>query len=205
MGKDFRNAYVPGVTLTGTGQSVGLLAFEAFYTNDITKYESMAGLPNVPIQVVLVDGFNGIPVTADSSAIDEASIDVEMAISMAPSLSSVVAFDAGPYNNNGSYNDILNAMAAHPQIKQFSSSWSDQPKARQAITSSTDGTARAVLFPGFGRRQTHGSTTAVYRLISGTDGLSPCDDPYLTSVGGTSLTMNGSGASYASEQVWNFG
>ena len=33
----------------------------------------------------------------------------------------------------------------------------------------------------------------------------PADDPYVTSVGGTSLTMNGSGASYASEQVWNFG
>ena len=28
---------------------------------------------------------------------------------------------------------------------------------------------------------------------------------YVTSVGGTSLTMNGSGASYASEQVWNWG
>jgi Putative Ig domain/Immunoglobulin I-set domain len=31
------------------------------------------------------------------------------------------------------------------------------------------------------------------------------DDPYVTSVGGTTLTMNGSGASYASERVWNDG
>ena len=109
MGKDLRNAYVPGVTLTGAGQMVGLLAFEAFYTSDITTYETMAGLPNVPIQVVLLDGFNGIPVTTDSGGIAEASLDVEMAISMAPGLSNVVAFDAGP---NGIWNDILNAMAA---------------------------------------------------------------------------------------------
>jgi len=31
------------------------------------------------------------------------------------------------------------------------------------------------------------------------------DDPYVTSVGGTSLTLNGSGASYALETVWNYG
>ena len=34
----------------------------------------------------------------------------------------------------------------------------------------------------------------------------PClDDPYITIVGGTTLTMNGTGASYASEKVWNWG
>ena len=96
MGKDLRNAYVPGVTLTGTGQMVGLLAFEAFYSGDITTYETMAGLPNVPIKIVLVDGFNGIPMTTDSAVMVEASIDVEMAISMAPGISNVVVFDAGP-------------------------------------------------------------------------------------------------------------
>jgi hypothetical protein len=33
----------------------------------------------------------------------------------------------------------------------------------------------------------------------------PQDDPYVTSVGGTSLAMNGAGSSYASETVWNNG
>ena len=67
MSKNLRNAYAPGVTLTGAGQMVGLLAFQAFYAGDITTYETMAGLPNVPIQVVLLDGFNGIPVTTDAA------------------------------------------------------------------------------------------------------------------------------------------
>ena len=56
----------------------------------------MAGLPNVPIQVVLLDGFNGIPVTTDPLGTVEASVDIEMAICMAPGLSNVVVFDAGP-------------------------------------------------------------------------------------------------------------
>ena len=33
----------------------------------------------------------------------------------------------------------------------------------------------------------------------------PADSPYLTCVGGTLLTMNGAGASYNSEAVWNSG
>ena len=35
FGNDFRNAYAPGTTLTGAGQSVGLAEFDGFYTNDI--------------------------------------------------------------------------------------------------------------------------------------------------------------------------
>ena len=55
-GNDFRAAYVPGTTLTGAGQSVGLLQFDGYYASDITTYESQAGLPNVPLTNVPVDG-----------------------------------------------------------------------------------------------------------------------------------------------------
>ena len=65
---------------------VGLLEFEGFYAGDITTYETMAGLPNVPIQVVLLDGFNGIPVTTDPLGTVEASVDIEMAICHGPGL-----------------------------------------------------------------------------------------------------------------------
>jgi len=199
MGKDFRNAYAPGVTQTGTGQMVGLLAFEAFYAGDITTYETMAGLPNVPIQVVLLDGFDGIPVNPD--AVGEASLDIEMAISMAPGLSKVVVFDAGP--NNGVLNDILAAMAANPQIKQFSSSWIGW-----SPSATTDNILKQMALQGQSFFEASGDGDSwvnnvlldVYITITW-----PASDPYVTSVGGTSLTMNGSGASYASERVWNDG
>jgi uncharacterized repeat protein (TIGR03803 family) len=201
MGKDLRNAYVPGVTLTGAGQMVGLLEFDAFYMNDIRTYESMAGLPNVPIQVVLLDGFNGIPVTTDVGNIVEASLDVEMAISMAPGLSNVVVFEAGP---NAIWNDILNAMAQNPQIKQFSSSLGPY----QSVTSDNIFQQMAAQGQSFFESSGDGDSWAnnVVLPIAAAGILDyPGDDPYLTSVGGTSLTMNGSGASYASERVWNDG
>ena len=62
MGYDFRNAYAPGATQTGSGQMVGLLEFDSgFYQSDITAYETLAGLPNVPVQAVLLNGYNGGP------------------------------------------------------------------------------------------------------------------------------------------------
>jgi uncharacterized repeat protein (TIGR03803 family) len=199
MGKDLRNAYVPGVTLTGAGQSVGLLAFAAFYSGDITTYETMAGLPNVPIEVVLLDGFNGIPGTGGTG---EASLDIEMAISMAPGLSNVVIFDAG---TNGLPIDVLTAMAARPQIKQFSSSWIGWEK---SVTGDNIFKQMALQGQSFFEASGDGDSW-VNNVILPTQfsGVSfwPADDTNLTSVGGTSLTMNGSGASYASEQVWNWG
>ena len=70
MGYDFRNAYVPGVSQTGAGQTVGLLQFDSgFFQSDITAYETQAGLPNVPVQPVLLDGYGGGPGSAGRSVL----------------------------------------------------------------------------------------------------------------------------------------
>jgi uncharacterized repeat protein (TIGR03803 family) len=200
MGKDLRNAYAPGVTQTGAGQTVGLVAFSAFYSGDITTYETMAGLPNVPIQIVLLDGFDGVPTGNNSEATVEASIDIEMAISMAPGLSNVVAFDAGP---NGYWNDVLNAMAARPKIKQFSSSW-----AGVTPSATSDNIYKQIALQGQSFFQASGDADSYANNVDLALDPSldwPPEDPYLTSVGGTILTMNGPGNSYVSERVWNTG
>ena len=54
IGKDFRAAYAPGVTVTGSGQVVGLLEFDGFYAGDVQKNAAAAGLPVVPTQTVLL-------------------------------------------------------------------------------------------------------------------------------------------------------
>ena len=43
-GNDFRDAYVPGTTLTGAGQNLGLLEFEGYYAQDIANYEDAIGM-----------------------------------------------------------------------------------------------------------------------------------------------------------------
>jgi len=203
-GKDLRNAYAPGVTQTGAGQMVGLAEFEGFYAGDITTYETIAGLPNVPIQVVLLDGFNGIPVTTDLGGIGEAELDIEAAIGMAPGLSKVVVFDAGP-NTGYPLNDILNAMAANTNISQFSFSWIGW-----SPSATTDNIFKQMALQGQSFFTAAGdgdswANSVVFAGLSPEDWFWPADDPYVTSVGGTSLTMSNSGASYASERVWNWG
>src|ERR1035438_5768188 len=59
QGNDFRNAYVPNVTLNGSGQTVALFELDGYYASDITEYESEAGLPAVPLQNISVDGVSG--------------------------------------------------------------------------------------------------------------------------------------------------
>ena len=61
MGNDFRAAYVPDTTLNGSGQIVGLLQFDGYTASDITYYENQAGLPNVTLTNVLIDGASGLP------------------------------------------------------------------------------------------------------------------------------------------------
>ncbi len=197
MGKDFRNAYAPGVSLDGTGQMVGLFEADGYYTNDITTYEAKAGLPNVPLQNVLTNGFSGTPGPNN----DEVALDIEMAISMAPGLAAVVVFE-GP-DNISDLLDILDNMAEsnYIQIKQFSSSWGYGYDTGGFNSNTTfDQVFMKMATQGQSFFQASGDGDAWTSPI-----LIPSASPYVTSVGGTTLTMNGSGTSYASETVWNSG
>ena len=137
---------------------------------------------------MLLDGLTGAAV--NSNAVSEVSLDIEMAISMAPGLSKVVVFEGG------SWDDILNSMVSNSGIKQFSCSW--------GFSGAEDGTIANDFLSMAAQGQS-------FFLASG-DGdaftgplMSPDDDPNITTVGGTALVMNGSGASYNSESVWNWG
>jgi hypothetical protein len=190
MGYDFRNAYAPGVSLDGTGQIIGLFEAEGYYANDILAYENLAGLPNVPVQNILIDSFSGIPGTNTS----EASLDIETAISMAPGLASVIVFE-GP-NNISDWLDILDIMSAQTQIKQFSCSWGYDDGANPNVI--MDAVFQKMAAQGQSFLQASGDGDAWVNPVA-----VPSASPYVTSVGGTSLTMS-SGA-YASETVWNQG
>ena len=82
LGSDFPAAYVPGASLTGSGQIVGLVQFDGYTASDITYYETLAGLPTVTLTNVLIDGATGAP--SGNGGEIEVSLDIEMVISMAP-------------------------------------------------------------------------------------------------------------------------
>src|SRR5579884_3637283 len=192
MGYDFRGAYAPDTTLTGTGQAVGLLEFDGYTTSDITYYESKAGLPNIPLMNVLLDGYTGVP-TGNGGEV-EVSLDIEVAISMAPGLAKMIVYEAGP---NGNWHDILNRMATDNLAKQLSCSWyipggGPDPVADQIF--------QEMALQG----QSFFNASGDYDAYTGPISF-PGDTPYVTQVGGTTLTTSGPGAGYVSEKVWNWG
>lgn len=185
MGSDFRNAYVPGTTLNGSGQIVGLLQFDGYYPSDITTYEGLAGLPNVPLENVLLDGSDGS--AGGNNA--EVCLDIEASIAMAPGLSKVVVFEGYLPDS------ILSSMAARSEIKQFSASWG------YGIDATTEGLYQQLAAQG----QTFLNASGDGDAWLGPIPYGCLEDSNLTLVGGTTLTMNGTGGSYLSEKVLNWG
>ena len=173
---------------------VGLVEFDGYYAADITRYESLANLPNVPLQKVLLDGFNGVPVTGITDANSEVALDIEMVISMAPGLSKVVVYEAGP---NGQPLHILSAMSTNTAIKQFSCSW-DFGDLTSADRKSMDGYFKKMALDGQSFFNASGDTGA----FTG-DWPPPDDDPYITLVGGTALATCAPGGAWLSETAWN--
>jgi hypothetical protein len=182
IGKDFRAAYASGVTLTGSGQVVGLLEFDGFYASDEQKNAAQAGLPVVPTQTVLLDGFSG----AAGNANIEVILDIMMASYMAPGLSKVIVYE-------GSYpNDILNRMATDNLAQQLSSSWGF------GINATTEQIFKQYIAQGQSFLQASGDSGAYTNGV-----MPPSDDPSLTVVGGTSLTTSGAGGPWQSESAWS--
>ena len=170
---------------------VGLVEFDGYYANDIAEYRSLASLPNVPLQNVLLDGFNGVPITGANAGNSEVALDIEMVISVAPGLSSVVVYEAGP---NGNANDVLSAMAANTAIKQFGCSWDFGTTPRGTM----DSLFQKMAIDGqsfFNASGDNGAFTG--------DWPEPDDDPYITLVGGTTLATCAPGGAWLSETAWN--
>ena len=194
FGSDYRAAYVPGTSLNGSGQTVGLLELDGYYTNDIETYESNAGLPYVTITNVLVDGATGTPSTGPNSSdsVGEVSLDMEMVISMAPGISRLIVYEAP--NAGSTWLDILKQMQEDDTAKQLSSSW-----LFNLDYASADTIYQEFAMQGQSFFQCSGDDMAYYSGV-----VQWADDPNITIVGGTTLTT-GSNQLWSSEIVWTNG
>ena len=167
------------------GRRSGLLEFDSgFYASDITNYETLAGLPNVPVQAVLLDGYSG----GAGEANDEVSLDIEMAISLAPGLSKVLVYEGSTTD------DILNRMATDNLAKQLSASWGYP----------IDATSDQIFLQYAAQGQSFFNASGDSDAYPGAS-YPPSDDPNITVVGGTTLTTTGPGGAWVSETVWNWG
>jgi len=188
LGNDFRQAYLPGVSLTGAGQIVGLLEFDGYYSNDIAAYENISGLPGVTLTNVLIDEFSGNP---DGGNI-EVALDIDVAMAMAPGLSQIIVYEAP---NPSPWPDILSRMADDNLAKQLSCSWGGGPP---------DPTAEEFFQKMAAQGQSFFNASGDYDAFT-SDISFPSESTNTTQVGGTTLTTTGPGGARVLETTWSWG
>jgi subtilase family serine protease len=190
IGSDFRAAYYGGTALTGSGQSVGLLEFAGYNEADVTKYFSQVHQTlSVSVVGVSTDG-SSLSCTGRCDDTEQV-LDIEVAISMAPGMTSVRV-----YVSDTSDVSIFNKMASDNIAKSLSCSWGwspDDPSSDDPIFKefSAQGQNLFVASGDSGAYSTRSSD--VY----------PADDAYITSVGGTDLTTVSAGGAWKSETAWS--
>ncbi|HTB33427.1 MAG TPA: protease pro-enzyme activation domain-containing protein, partial [bacterium] len=186
ISKDFRAAYAPGVPETGQGQSVALVEFDAGYEpSDIATYESVSGLAPVPLQNRLIGGYDG----GTGSAEVEVALDVELAIAMAPGLSSVLVYEGGGTD------ELFNQIAVDDQALQTSVSWLYGSDATTDVIFQQMAAQGQSVFNAAGDWGSIQSNPGIYSY-------SIVGDPNITFVGGTLLGTTGPGGAWAQETTW---
>jgi subtilase family serine protease len=192
LGSDFRNAYAPGVSLTGAGQVVGLVEFDGYTPGDTTEYQNLAGVsPLVPVIPILEDSVTNSAGPANT----EVSLDIEMAIAMAPGLKQVSVYE-GIYDTSV-MNEIVTPTQGEPLPQQVSCSWGiggDRAIINALIEMEAQGQSFYYASGDYGAFPPATTTNANNLPLN-----------YMTTVGGTTLTMTGAGAAWNSEVVWNGG
>ena len=189
LGSDMRAAYYGG-SLTGSGQSLGLLEYYGTDLADLnTYYKNVSQTNNVPITLRSTDGTSTSCTASQGCDDTEQTLDMTQALGMAPGLSSLVMY-VGSTDSA-----IFNAMAtASPLNAQLSSSWTWSP-----ADPSTDN-------PYFEEFAAQGQNLFQAAGDSGKWGASseifPADDVYITSVGGTDLETSSAAGPWASETAW---
>lgn len=189
---------------TGKGVTVGLFELEKFSLSDIATYESCYGL-STPVSVVKVD--RGARGPADGSG--EAALDIEDVAGLAPG-ASVVVYEAP--NSLRGYLDELQYIVDHPTAEVVSTSWGQcEPqmgadRAAQLRLATAESTlyefAAAEGQTWLAAAGDDGSTDC-NSLLAPDDQLAvddPGSQPYVTSVGGTTLKL---GVQGHPETVWN--
>jgi hypothetical protein len=191
MGNDFRQAYVPGTALTGTGQSVALVEFDAFDPSDITNYENTIGLTNNVPQVVVKPVHGGVEYPGGNSV--EVCLDIEMVLSMSPGVSNIYVYEApNPYPYPLPWLCILSRMADDDLTAQISCSWyggGPDPAAEQVF--------QQMAAQGQSFYNASGDLGAYNDVVS-----FPGCSPNITQVGGTYLATDING-NYLGEAAWN--
>jgi kumamolisin len=194
---DIRTIYgLTSTPLTGAGQTVAIFELDGYSASDINTYATTFGLPAPSLTFIGVDGTTNHA----GSATAEVCGDIEMVMSVTGSGLAIKVYD-GPNTSQGVY-DIYNRIATDNSASAISTSWG----AFELNWSSTFLNNESQVFQ---RLATQGQSIFAASGDSGAydDGSTisvddPASQPYVTGVGGTSLSGT---VANATETTWNGG
>jgi hypothetical protein len=184
ISRDLRAAYASGSQLTGRGQSIGIVAFDGYDPTDVAAYRTDAGLAALAPVNVLFGGATGNPAGMSAETVS----DIELAMAMAPGASVTVYIGTSCSDYDSMLNSITTSMPLSLQnSSSFGICWGPHTLTLIDVLAS------------------QGQS---FFMASGDTGACPpnsqqVDRAKVTVVGGTTLTMNGTGLSYQSEVTWN--
>jgi subtilase family serine protease len=186
IGTDMRTAYYPTGTLTGAGQSIGLMELVGYNIADVQNFFNNGYGPSNSVKVVGVRT-DSEPLSCTGSCDDtEQALDIEYAISIAPGLSSVRVY-VGDIPE-----DVLNAEASDNISKVLSTSWGWSERF------ATDD----ALFKEFAAQgQTNLTASGDYSTLKAS-GPWPEEDANIVAVGGTDVNEHGPGGAWSFETGW---
>ncbi|SEE89935.1 kumamolisin [Streptomyces sp. 3213] len=192
-----KGGYNVSGTYTGSGQKIALLEFDGFQQSNITKYDTNYSLGSPTPTVSKVDGGSGA--LGDGQV--EVELDIEVLHAIAPK-ANVTVFE-GPNSDAGEV-DTYQAIV-DSGIPTTSISWGASESQR---TTSNINAVDAVF-------KTGAAEGLGFYAASGDDGSDdagdgtttvdyPAADPYVTGVGGTTLTVTSANA-WSKETAWSGG
>ncbi|MFD4557662.1 protease pro-enzyme activation domain-containing protein [Streptomyces sp. NPDC058469] len=192
-----KGGYSVSGTYTGSGQKIALLEFDGFQQANITKYDTNYSLGSPTPTVSKVDGGSGA--LGDGQV--EVELDIEVLHAIAPK-ANVTVFE-GPNSDAGEV-DTYQAIV-DSGIPTTSISWGASESQRTTSNiNAVDAVFKAGAAEGLG-----------FYAASGDDGSDdagdgtttvdyPASDPYVTGVGGTTLTVTSANA-WSKETAWSGG
>jgi subtilase family serine protease len=203
---DLRSVYrMPGFG-AASPQTVAVFEQGGFFRTDIETFLDRMHLPNRPVKVVNVDGYNG---SVDDLGIElEAVLDIDVVIGINPSVKEVLVYEDGVDPFGVALIDALEQVATDNQARILSISYGvdevQQGNAQIAAenTALTQLAAQGItVLASAGDGGAYGRTGTNY-VPAHLEAPDPGSQPLLTCVGGTTLTT-GPNLSWLEETVWN--
>ena len=189
MANDFRAAYVRGRPLPARGKRRDCSSWRVTRQRHRLLRVRKPGLPSVTLSNVLLDGFDGLPRARGGSRGVHGH---RMCHRHGAGLSKIIVYEGG---TTGNWHNVLNRMATDNLAKQLSCSWYIPGGAADTVA---DQIFQQMAAQGQSFFNASGDDDAYCGLID-----FPGDTPYITQVGGTTLSTAAPGGSWTSERVWN--